>query len=357
MMQRLRGELLAWYERAGRDLPWRREPSPYAALVSEFMLQQTRVASVVPRYLAFVREFPTLEDLAAADLDRILARWEGLGYYRRARLLQEAAREAQARWGGLPADPASLAELPGFGPYLSAAVASIGFGTPAAAVDGNVRRVLSRLWDRDLGPLEARRLAERLLDRSRPGDFNQALMDLGATVCLPRRPRCDVCPIARVCRARRRGTARLRPAPRAKGRLPSVARPTIVVLGPAGVLLERRPPKGLLGGLWGFPGLDEVDGLARDLGLGRLERLRAGALRYRHAFSHRVWEVVVDVFRAEAAPVPPAPYRWASRAELSDLALPRAFEPIRRAIVTGALEGVPDAAEAARGAAGRAGIP
>ncbi|MBX6350433.1 MAG: A/G-specific adenine glycosylase [Clostridia bacterium] len=348
-MKRLRAELLAWYDRSGRDLPWRRAPSPYGTLVAEFMLQQTRVASVAPRYLAFLRAFPTLKALAAARPDEVLALWEGLGYYRRATYLHAAAREAEARWGGLPDDPAQLLRLPGLGPYLAAAVASIGFGRPVAAVDGNVRRVLSRLVDRELGPREARRLAARLVDRGRPGDWNQALMDLGATVCLPRRPRCGACPLGRVCRARRRGTASLRPAPRRRRPVRAAPRPTVVVFGPRGVLLERRPPKGLLAGLWGFPGrerggdeaapeADDWTELARALGLVGLRPVRRRALEYRHTFSHRAWEVVVDVYRAACAREPePAPYRWASPAELGALPLPRAFEPIRQAILDGSL--------------------
>ncbi len=201
--------LLEWYALNGRDLPWRRSSDPYAIWVSEIMLQQTRVAVVVDRYQAFMARFPTLASLALAREEDVLAVWSGLGYYRRARMLQKAARFLiDHRHGCLPATAGELRLLPGIGAYTAAAIASIAFGEAVAVVDGNVERVLCRLegWaagSRAGGALFKRRidgLAGQLVDPKRPGDYNQALMELGATVCLPRNPRCPACPLIRNCK-------------------------------------------------------------------------------------------------------------------------------------------------------------
>jgi A/G-specific adenine glycosylase len=205
--------LLAWYDRAKRDLPWRLgQPDFYRVWNSEIMVQQTRVEAVIPYYERFLKRFPDVESLAAASEPDVLTAWSGLGYYSRARNLHRAAKKV-AR-DGLPADYARLRELGGIGPYTASAVASIAFGQPHAAVDGNVLRVISRLTN-DAGeissPLTRRRFAEeaqRLLDPHRPGDFNQAMMELGAKICVPRSPDCARCPVARICAARSAGTER-----------------------------------------------------------------------------------------------------------------------------------------------------
>jgi A/G-specific adenine glycosylase len=206
---RMRRELLAWYDRARRDLPWRRTQDPYAIWVSEIMLQQTRVAAVIEKYKAFLGRFPTVKALAEADEQDVLALWSGLGYYRRARMLQIAAKQVvEERGGSMPSTAEELRKLAGVGSYTAAAVASIAFHESIAAVDGNVERVLSRVrgWESHDAVSEAavRRevetFAAELIDPRRPGDFNQALMELGATVCTPRSPQCLVCPWARECR-------------------------------------------------------------------------------------------------------------------------------------------------------------
>ncbi|HET9551996.1 MAG TPA: A/G-specific adenine glycosylase, partial [Anaeromyxobacteraceae bacterium] len=213
----LRRRLLAWYDASRRDLPWRvaqHGADPYRVWLAEAMLQQTQVARVIPFYRRFLEDFPTLQALAAASEEAVLARWSGLGYYARARALRRAAREALARHGGLPASVEALRALPGFGPYTAGAVASIAFAIPAAAVDGNVARVLARLalvaGDPAAAPVRRRlqALAEALVDPVRPGDWNQALMELGATLCVKPAPRCERCPVAPLCEARRAGRER-----------------------------------------------------------------------------------------------------------------------------------------------------
>ena len=199
-----RWRLLLWYDENARDLPWRQSHDPYAIWVSEIMLQQTRVAAVLPRYEKFLRRFPSVQQLATAKLAEVLAEWSGLGYYRRARLLHKAAQFVAVQLGGrLPSRASELRMLPGVGEYTAAAIASIGFGEPVACVDGNVERVLSRLNGRaeeSRSISNVRADAARLLEPKRPGDFNQAMMELGATVCLPRAPRCAECPVRELCK-------------------------------------------------------------------------------------------------------------------------------------------------------------
>jgi A/G-specific adenine glycosylase len=250
-----RRALLEHYDRYQRRLPWRGETDPYRILVSEVMLQQTRVETVLGYYEPWLRRFPDLESLASADPDEIIEAWEGLGYYRRARNLHRAARLVRERPdGALPSTYAELKELPGLGEYTAGAVASIAFGEVVPAADGNVRRVLSRLFDEpDPKPAWLRDTAAALVDPARPGDWNQALMELGATICTPRGPRCARCPVADRCRARAAGTQEERPAP-APRRAPRRAVFAVAVVHRGGrVLLERRPPDGLLGGMWSFP--------------------------------------------------------------------------------------------------------
>lgn len=254
----LRARLVPWYRGAARDLPWRREVTPYRVLLSELMLQQTRVETVIPYFEAFTRRWPTLEALAAADEAEVLRAWAGLGYYRRARSLLAACRAAVAR-GGLAADLDALRALPGVGPYTAGAIASLAYGLPVAAVDGNVERVISRVDARaedPATPAGRRAIAARVAAITAPGvaaDVTSALMELGATVCVPKRPRCERCPWADVCVGRALGVAEGLPRKRAKA-------PPRAIDGVAGilerdglVLLGRRPP-GLLGGLWEPPG-------------------------------------------------------------------------------------------------------
>jgi A/G-specific adenine glycosylase len=252
----LRRRLLDHYDRHHRRLPWREESDPYRIWVSEVMLQQTRVETVIPYYMRWVDRFPDLDTLAGAEEDEVLTLWAGLGYYSRARNLHRAARVVRDRHGGrIPADPRELERLPGLGSYTAGAVASIAFGRRAAAVDGNVRRVLCRLFDLpDPSQADLRNRAERLVDDARPGDFNQALMELGATVCTPKRPSCPDCPVRPLCRALARGTVERRPRSRARASVPHRTFAVAVLADRQGrVLLVRRPLDGLLGGMWAFP--------------------------------------------------------------------------------------------------------
>ncbi len=198
-----RAQLLAWYEAHARELPWRESRDPYRVWVSEIMLQQTRVAAVIAHYHEFLRRFPTVEKLAAAREASVLAAWSGLGYYRRARMMHAAAKVIVREMGGqFPSSAAAWRELPGIGRYTSAAIASIAFDEPVAVVDGNVERVVARVCGRQLAGEELWAAAEAMLDRQRPGDFNQAMMELGATVCTPRGPACLTCPVVELCAAR-----------------------------------------------------------------------------------------------------------------------------------------------------------
>ena len=262
-----RRALLDHFDRRRRPLPWRMGRTPYRVMVSEFMLQQTRAETVIPYYDRWLRRFPGWDALADASADDVLLAWKGLGYYRRAQNLHRTAMIVRERYDGrLPENPAELRTLPGVGEYTAGAVASIAFGHPVPAVDGNVKRVLSRLMD--VGDPTATLLrdeATRLLDPERPGDFNEAMMELGATVCTPRTPRCDDCPVRPHCMADKAGTVSDRPLVRRRRPLPRVEFVTAVIVRgaassptaqpppPAATLLTRRPDTGLLAGMWEFP--------------------------------------------------------------------------------------------------------
>ncbi|HEY1960326.1 MAG TPA: A/G-specific adenine glycosylase [Polyangiaceae bacterium] len=258
--QATRAALLAWYRRARRDLPWRRTRDPYAIWVSEVMLQQTRVETVVPYWQRFLAELPTVHALAEAPLDRVLALWSGLGYYRRARLLHRGARDVAENWRGeLPRDAASLQSIAGIGRYTAGAIASIAFGEAAPIVDGNVARVLSRLdalEEDPASPAGKRALwkrAEELARGESPGDLNQALMELGATVCIPKNPTCDACPLRADCRALARGIVADLPRVARKAAPKRVALRCVVVEHRGAVVLGKRREDALYGGLWEPP--------------------------------------------------------------------------------------------------------
>ena len=298
-----RRALLAHYDAGRRALPWRVGRTPYRVMVSEFMLQQTRAETVVPYYERWLRKFPDWESLAGATEDEVLREWKGLGYYSRARNLHHTARTVRDRHGGhLPPDPATLKTLPGVGDYTAGAVASIAFGVAVPAVDGNTRRVLARLLDLAApSPAQLRREAARLLHPTRPGDFNEAMMELGATLCTPRAPRCGECPVAPWCRARVAGTVEERPARRIRRPVPRVHYVTAVLVDAAGrTLLVRRPPRGLLANMWEFPavrlGAAQPAGEAIVAAARRVASEHAGARAsgapgdplppVRHAFTH-----------------------------------------------------------------------
>lgn len=289
-MSAIRRALLGWFDRHRRPLPWRRDRDPYRVWVAEVMLQQTRIAVVVPAYRRFLASFPTLARLAAASEDDVLSAWSGLGYYSRARSLHRAARQLAARGASFPDDLAAAKALPGVGDYTAAAVLSIAYGRPHAAVDGNVVRVLSRLERLQApGARAVRRLAEDLLDRGRPGDWNQALMELGETICTPRRPRCGECPLARWCAARRQGDVERYPASRARRPTERVAVSLLVVRDRGGRLLLERGAFPYLRHMW--------------LPLLRTERRAPARNGFTHAILHRELRVAVRAERAGAAEI------------------------------------------------------
>lgn len=304
-----------WYAATKRDLPWRRTRDPYAVWLSEVMLQQTRVETVVPYFTRFLERYPTARALADAPLDEVLSLWSGLGYYRRARMLHAGARHVAEH--GLPSDVEGLRDVPGIGPYTAGAIASIAFGRRAALVDGNVARVLARLFaveddvrgGRGLAKIWA--IAERLVPARGAGDWNQALMELGATVCAPREPRCLVCPARDLCAARARGVERELPKLRAKAKPRPVRRAALVLVGRDGVLLARRTPDGTFGAMWEPPSID-VDADVADAAAAAWARPRFAELVGRrvgsleacgdlvHVLSHRRMHVLV--FRAPLGP-------------------------------------------------------
>jgi A/G-specific adenine glycosylase len=310
----------AWFDGAARDLPWRRTRDPYAIWLSEVMLQQTRVETVIPYYERFLGRFPTVRELAAADVDEVLSLWSGLGYYRRARVLHLAAREVTERYGGaFPADAAGLRGLPGVGAYTAGAIASIAFERREPLVDGNVARVLARLEgiEDDIRSAEGmRRLweaAARLVPPDRPGRFNQALMELGATVCTPRSPRCGACPVDGLCAARAQGREEELPIVAPKRDVPAVSLVAAVVRAGRRVLLARRGEGGLFGGLW-EPPMVEAASLADARALLARSGVRPDAdlreiARVRHILTHRRLQVIVA--RAEV------PAAWRCRAKLA----------------------------------------
>ena len=314
--EELRNQLSGWYAVQRRDLPWRRTRDPYFIWVSEIMLQQTRVAVVIDRFQAFVKRFPTVEALAGASEEDVLALWSGLGYYRRARMLHQAARLVVEDLGGrLPELAERLRELPGVGSYTAAAIASIAFGEPVAVVDGNVERVVCRLagWDEAEGKSAALRrkitqMADDLLDRERPGDFNQAMMELGATLCLPRNPQCLVCPLAKGCKTRGEHTTQ----PRAPMRSREVAH--ALVERKDAVLLERRPAtETVMPGMWQLP-------LLRESGVPEKE----ARLSVRHAIMQVNYQVKVRALEegdAARLTVEGCDRRWVQRKQLETLPL------------------------------------
>ena len=346
-LEELAPSLMDWYNRHVRPLPWRESPTPYRVLVSEIMLQQTRIEAVLPYFDRFMEALPDIHALAQAPEDLLMKLWEGLGYYSRARNLQRAARQVEERFGGeLPGSFEELLTLPGIGEYTAGAVASIAFDQPVAAVDGNVLRVLARLTDcrEDVTRPQVKKrlaaLADSLVPWERPGVFNSALMELGETVCLPNtQPRCEACPVREFCLAAVKGCARELPvrAPKKARRIEQ--RLVLVVIASGGepmVLLHRRPEKGLLAGLWELPNLlaDPSWDAAQRRRAAR-EQLHAWGVEPdsplyelgpgKHIFSHVEWQmeglcVTVSPFTVGED------YLWATGRRLAEeLALPSAF--------------------------------
>lgn len=318
--------LLRWYRAHRRTMPWRESVSPYRTLVSELMLQQTRVDTVIPYFERFMTDFPTVEALAEAPLERVLERWSGLGYYSRARNLHAAARAVVAR-GGFPDSVEALRALPGVGPYTAGAVASIALGLDAPLVDGNVERVLCRhaAWAEEPKKI-ARRIWERagaLLPKGQAGDFNQALMELGATVCTPTNPACLLCPVRDGCAGS--DAPHRYPARAARKAAPQAVAVAALVRAEGRVLLARRPDTGLLAGLWelpGGPGDDVASALAERLGVRVLDPLPVAEVP--HVFSHLRLTTRVCLAAIDGEPSARAYYtdvRWVPADQVDAMAL------------------------------------
>jgi len=351
-----RRRLLRWYDAGHRDLPWRGVRDPYAIWISEVMLQQTRVETVRTRWARFLARFPDVERLARATEGEVLKEWEGLGYYARARNLRRAARALVARPDPtFPRTARELALLPGLGPYTAAAVASIAFGERSAVVDGNVTRVLARFLGerREITGAAARRrvveAASAWLDPRRPGDWNQALMDLGALVCVPRSPRCGECPLAPKCDARARGDAADLPRKRRRRSVPHHEIAAGLVWRNGRVLIARRPSEGLLGGLWEFPGGKRRAGESLEEACRREIREETGLdaecvapfLAIEHAYTH--FRITLHLFHCRAGAGRPRALgcevpRFVCPEELDDYAFPRAN---RRAVAALLRDGAP----------------
>ncbi len=328
--------LLAWYDTHKRDLPWRQNTDPYRVWVSEIMLQQTRVAAVIPYYERWMQALPTVADLAAVEEEDLMKLWQGLGYYSRARNLQKAARLIMDEYAGkFPNTYDTLLQLPGVGEYTAGAVASIAFSERVSAVDGNVLRIVARLGDIHEDILEQRvkkRMRQALdvaLPQARSGDFNQALMDLGATVCLPNgKPLCEDCPLSALCRARERGTAQMLPIRTKKAPRRIEALTVYLLIREDTVALRKRDATGLLAGLWEFPHvagtLDEQQAgePLSQWGLTALDWKKT--IHAKHIFTHVEWHMTGYVVQVKGDGM--ADFVWADYEKLTSLAVPSAFQ-------------------------------
>ena len=336
MLQPIAPQLLQWFQENRRLLPFRQEPSAYHIWVSEIMLQQTRVAAAIPYYNRFVAALPDPAALAACEPDALRKLWQGLGYYNRVNNMQKAARIVCEQYGGeLPADYDALRGLPGIGDYTAGAIASIAFGIPAPAVDGNVLRVFARLYNDDsdvMQPATKRLFTGRVLDqmpKETPGPYNEALMELGALVCVPGTPHCESCPLSGLClgyRAGRQAELPVKPAPKAKT---PVAVTVAMVESPQGLLLQRRPAKGLLAGLW-QPAAWERS-LSREELTAELEKIGVQVTweeplpAARHVFTHKIWNLGGWQGHAPACALPEG-WVWAAPEALETVyAVPTAY--------------------------------
>jgi A/G-specific adenine glycosylase len=322
--------LLRWYSRHRRTMPWRDHPDPYAVWVSEIMLQQTRVETVIPYFERWMKLFPDINALANAKEQDVLNAWEGLGYYTRARNLHKTAKIIASDFNGkLPRDLQALRQLPGVGRYTAGAIASIAFKMDEPTLDGNIRRVLSRLFDvteradSSAGENILWDLAARNLPKGKAGDYNQALMELGSMICLPKNPRCLLCPLMGFCKARENGTQEARPVLKPKKQVPRYIHAAAVIIQRGRVLLRQRPPDGLLGGMWEFPNVRVGENPA-----GELEKALKAATKLQvkkeaefviinHAYSH--FSVTVHAFRCKTIAIPRRKnLRWVKLGELGD---------------------------------------
>lgn len=322
--------LLNWYHIHRRTLPWRDHPDPYAVWVSEILLQQTRVETVIPYFEKWMKLFPNVTSLANASEQEVLNAWEGLGYYSRARNLHKAAKLVAEKFNGqLPRDLTELRSLPGIGRYTVGAIASMAFGMDEPTLDGNLRRVFARLFDvsefadSPAGEKILWELAAQNLPKGEAGDYNQALMDLGANLCLPKNPRCLLCPLMEICEARKNGTQELRPVMKPKKAVPHHVHAAAVICQRGRVLLAQRPPEGLLGGMWEFPNGRVARDPDKELtkviyAATKLRVKRKGELGIiQHAYTH--FKVTVHAFRCEPISIlKNKNLKWVKITELDD---------------------------------------
>jgi A/G-specific adenine glycosylase len=329
--------LLKWYAQNARVLPWRDDPTPYRVLISEIMLQQTRVETVIPYFERFIRELPDIRALAETDEQNLLKLWEGLGYYSRARNLQKAARMVMQEYGGnIPSGFSDLVRLPGIGTYTAGAVSSIAFGIPLPAVDGNVLRVVSRITasrENVSDPAVKRSVEDSIriiIPPGQAGDFSQALMELGATVCLPNgEPKCESCPLGHVCAGYAQGVAATLPVKAHKAERKIQNKTVFIMVNGSRLAIRQNPQNGLLAGLWGLPvenGVQTPDEAARTLAVmgvsaGEIKPLFAA----KHIFTHIEWRMTG--YFAQISEIPEnSPFTWASPAEIKNrYALPSAY--------------------------------
>ena len=328
--------LLEWYAIHARQLPWRDHPDPYAIWISEIMLQQTRVETVIDYFNRWMQTFPDIQKLANSSEQDVLKQWEGLGYYSRARNIHKTARILQKDYSGrLPADPHKLQKLPGIGRYTAAAITSIAFGMDQAALDGNIRRVLSRIFDVSL-PIrtpESEKLFWELADQNLPagqaGDYNQALMDLGSSICLPSKPKCLICPLQKYCLAFERGVQEQRPVMPEKKPIPHYIVVAAILQRNQLYLLAQRPAKGLLGGLWEFPGGKLEAGETLPVALEReiMEELGSKIAigehfgEYQHAYTHfriTLHAFLCSLIEGEPQAIEASQIVWVRLEQLSD---------------------------------------
>jgi len=328
--------LLPWYDANARDLPWRGIADPYTVWISEIMAQQTRIDTVIPYFNRWMQQFPSLSALANAHQQQVLNLWEGLGYYSRARNLLAAAQRVQLTLGGeLPRTRVELERIPGIGRYTAAAIASIAFGEREPVLDGNVKRVLTRVFNISTpvntprGERELWSLAEELIPDARPGDYNQAVMELGATVCTPRSPDCLRCPLKENCLANHLSIQDERPVKKPKPQVPTYTVTAAIIERGETVLIAHRPNRGLLGGMWEFPGgkVEEgeslVQALTREIGEELNASIQVGDVlgEYRHAYTHfnvHLYAYFASLNGSEPVAVEASEIRWVAPRDLRD---------------------------------------
>lgn len=340
-------DLISWFKREQRELPWRKDQDPYKVWVSEIMLQQTRVDTVIPYFNRFLEWFPTLDDFAAAEEEKILKAWEGLGYYSRVRNLQTAVKEVQEKYNGIvPSNPKDISSLKGVGPYTAGAILSIAYGIPEPAVDGNVMRVLARIlsiWE-DIAKPATRKVFEQavrsLISQKDPSSFNQALMELGALICTPTSPSCLLCPVREHCQGFYEGTQNELPIKSKKTKQKQVQIAAFFLTDHEGkILIHKRSSQGLLANLWEFPNVEidlplpgekrQLSGLATEtLGVKIESMKRIGQIQ--HVFSHLIWNI--DAYSGIVGAFPQEEQEWklVSAEELDEHAFPVPYQKMRK---------------------------